>query len=47
MRKAIPIESLSAQEGLTETGTTIMEEAIAAGKRAVINSSCRTGTGVF
>jgi glycerophosphoryl diester phosphodiesterase len=45
-----PIESLSAQEGLTETGTTIMEEAIAAGKAtAVINSGfiAEPGTGVF
>jgi glycerophosphoryl diester phosphodiesterase len=45
-----PIESLSAQQGLTETGTTIMEEAIAAGKAtAVINSGfiAEPGTGVF
>lgn len=45
-----PITSLSAQEGLTETGTTIMEEAIAAGKAtAVINSGfiAEPGTGVF
>jgi glycerophosphoryl diester phosphodiesterase len=45
-----PIESLSAQEGLTETGITIMEEAIAAGKAtAVINSGfiAEPGTGVF
>jgi len=45
-----PIESLSAREGLTETGTTIMEEAIAAGKAtAVINSGfiAEPGTGVF
>jgi len=45
-----PIESLSAQEGLAETGMTIMEEAIAAGKAtAVINSGfiAEPGTGVF
>ncbi|MGF1497245.1 MAG: alkaline phosphatase [Elainellaceae cyanobacterium] len=45
-----PIESLSAQEGLADTGTTIMEEAIAAGKAtAVINSGfiAEPGTGVF
>jgi glycerophosphoryl diester phosphodiesterase len=44
------IESLSAQEGLTEPGMTIMEEAIAAGKAtAVINSGfiAEPGTGVF
>jgi len=40
MREGNPVESLSAQEGRTETGTTIMEEAIAAVKAltAVINS---------
>lgn len=45
-----PIASLSAQEGLTDEGTTIMEEAIAAGKAtAVINSGfiAEPGTGVF
>ena len=45
-----PIVSLSAQEGLAEPGTTIMEEAIAAGKAtAVINSGfiAEPGTGVF
>jgi glycerophosphoryl diester phosphodiesterase len=45
-----PITSLSAQEGLTDEGTTIMEEAIAAGKAtAVINSGfiAEPGTGVF
>ncbi|MBD2152907.1 alkaline phosphatase [Leptolyngbya sp. FACHB-16] len=45
-----PITSLSAQEGLTEAGMTIMEEAIAAGKAtAVINSGfiAEPGTGVF
>ncbi|MBD2054848.1 alkaline phosphatase [Oculatella sp. FACHB-28] len=44
------ITSLSAQEGLTDEGTTIMEEAIAAGKAtAVINSGfiAEPGTGVF
>jgi glycerophosphoryl diester phosphodiesterase len=44
------ITSLSAQEGLTEQGTTIMEEAIQAGKAtAVINSGfiAEPGTGVF
>ncbi len=45
-----PVVSLSAQEGLAESGTTIMEEAIAAGKAtAVINSGfiAEPGTGVF
>ncbi len=45
-----PIESLSARKGITEPGTTIMEEAIAAGKAtAVINSGfiAEPGTGVF
>ncbi|MBD2039288.1 alkaline phosphatase [Microcoleus sp. FACHB-672] len=45
-----PIVSLSAQEGLADQGTTIMEEAIAAGKAtAVINSGfiAEPGTGVF
>jgi glycerophosphoryl diester phosphodiesterase len=45
-----PIVSVSAQEGLTEPGTTIMEEAIAQGKAtAVINSGfiAEPGTGVF
>ncbi|NJO67190.1 MAG: alkaline phosphatase, partial [Leptolyngbyaceae cyanobacterium RM1_405_57] len=45
-----PIASLSAREGLTDEGMTIMEEAIAAGKAtAVINSGfiAEPGTGVF
>jgi glycerophosphoryl diester phosphodiesterase len=45
-----PIVSLSAREGLTDEGMTIMEEAIAAGKAtAVINSGfiAEPGTGVF
>ncbi|HEY9735325.1 MAG TPA: alkaline phosphatase, partial [Trichocoleus sp.] len=45
-----PIASLSAQQGLTDAGRTIMEEAIAAGKAtAVINSGfiAEPGTGVF
>ncbi|MBD2258283.1 alkaline phosphatase [Pseudanabaena sp. FACHB-2040] len=45
-----PIVSLSAQQGLTDEGKTIMEEAIAAGKAtAVINSGfiAEPGTGVF